>query len=156
MPRKGQVKLREGSPDPKFHDRTVAKFINTVMERGKKSTAEQILYGALDIVANRTKEEGLAVFKHALENVRPAVEVRSRRVGGANYQVPVEVRPVRRTSLAMRWLVQAARARGERSMEERLAAEIVEAHANRGGAVKKREDTHRMAEANKAFAHYRW
>jgi small subunit ribosomal protein S7 len=156
MPRKGQVKLREISPDPKFHDRTVAKFINTVMERGKKSTAEAIFYGALDIVANRTKEEGLAVFKHALENVRPAVEVRSRRVGGANYQVPVEVRPVRRTSLAMRWLVQAARSRGERSMEERLAAEIAEAHANRGGAVKKREDTHRMAEANKAFAHYRW
>ena len=156
MPRKGQVKLREISPDPKFHDRTVAKFINTVMERGKKSTAEAIFYGALDLVANRTKEEGLAVFKHALENVRPAVEVRSRRVGGANYQVPVEVRPVRRTSLAMRWLVQAARARGERSMEERLAAEIAEAHANRGGAVKKREDTHRMAEANKAFAHYRW
>jgi small subunit ribosomal protein S7 len=156
MPRKGQVKLRETSPDPKFHDRTVAKFINTVMERGKKSSAEQIFYGALDIVANRTKEEGLAVFKHALENVRPAVEVRSRRVGGANYQVPVEVRPVRRTSLAMRWLVQAARSRGEKSMEERLAAEIVEAHGNRGGAVKKREDTHRMAEANKAFAHYRW
>jgi small subunit ribosomal protein S7 len=156
MPRKGQVKLREVSPDPKFHDRTVAKFINTVMERGKKSTSEQIFYGALDIVANRTKEEGLAVFKHALENVRPAVEVRSRRVGGANYQVPVEVRPVRRTSLAMRWLVQAARARGEKSMEERLAAEIVEAHGNRGGAVKKREDTHRMAEANRAFAHYRW
>jgi small subunit ribosomal protein S7 len=156
MPRKGQVKLREISPDPKFHDRTVAKFINTVMERGKKSTAEEIFYGALDLVANRTKEEGLAVFKHALENVRPAVEVRSRRVGGANYQVPVEVRPVRRTSLAMRWLVQAARARGERSMEERLAAEISEAHANRGGAVKKREDTHRMADANKAFAHYRW
>ncbi|HKD69053.1 MAG TPA: 30S ribosomal protein S7 [Candidatus Binataceae bacterium] len=156
MPRKGQVKLRETSPDPKFHDRTVAKFINTVMERGKKSTAEQIFYGALNIVANRTKEEGLAVFKHALENVRPAVEVRSRRVGGANYQVPVEVRPVRRTSLAMRWLVQAARGRGEKSMEERLAAEIVEAHGNRGGAVKKREDTHRMAEANKAFAHYRW
>ena len=156
MPRKGQVKLREVSPDPKFHDRTVAKFINTVMERGKKSTAEQIFYGALEIVANRTKEEGLAVFKHALENVRPAVEVRSRRVGGANYQVPVEVRPVRRTSLAMRWLVQAARARGEKSMEERLAAEIAEAHGNRGGAVKKREDTHRMAEANKAFAHYRW
>ncbi len=156
MPRKGQVKLREVSPDPKFHDRTVAKFINTVMERGKKSTAEQIFYGALEIVANRTKEEGLAVFKHALENVRPAVEVRSRRVGGANYQVPVEVRPVRRTSLAMRWLVQAARARGEKSMQERLAAEIVEAHGNRGGAVKKREDTHRMAEANKAFAHYRW
>ena len=156
MPRKGQIKLREISPDPKFHDRTVAKFINTVMERGKKSSAESIFYGALEIVANRTKEEGLAVFKHALENVRPAVEVRSRRVGGANYQVPVEVRPVRRTSLAMRWLVQAARSRGEKSMQERLAGEIVDAAANRGGAAKKREDTHRMAEANKAFAHYRW
>jgi small subunit ribosomal protein S7 len=156
MPRKGAIKLREIGPDPKFHDRTVAKFVNTVMERGKKSLAEQLLYGALDLVAERTKEDGLAVFKRALENVRPAVEVRSRRVGGANYQVPVEVRPVRRSSLAMRWLVQAARARGEKSMVERLAAEIAEAAANRGGAVKKREDTHRMAEANKAFAHYRW
>jgi small subunit ribosomal protein S7 len=156
MPRKGAIKLREIGPDPKFHDRTVAKFVNTVMERGKKSLAEQVLYGALDMVAERTKEDGLAVFKRALENVRPAVEVRSRRVGGANYQVPVEVRPVRRSSLAMRWLMQAARARGEKSMVERLAAEIGEAAANRGGAVKKREDTHRMAEANKAFAHYRW
>lgn len=156
MPRKGQIKIREVAPDPKFHDRTVTKFISTVMERGKKSLAERIFYGALDLVAGRTKEEGLVVFKRALENVRPSVEVRSRRVGGANYQVPVEVRPVRRNSLAMRWLVQAARARGEKSMQERLAAEIGEAAANRGGAVKKREDTHRMAEANKAFAHYRW
>ncbi|HLH75637.1 MAG TPA: 30S ribosomal protein S7 [Candidatus Binataceae bacterium] len=156
MPRKGSIKLREVAEDPKFHDRTVAKFINTVMERGKKSRAEQIFYGALDLVAERTKEEGLAVFKRALENVRPAVEVRSRRVGGANYQVPVEVRPVRRSSLAMRWLAQASRSRSEKSMVERLAAEIGEAAANRGGAVKKREDTHRMAEANKAFAHYRW
>ena len=143
-------------PDPKFHDKTIAKFVNVVMERGKKSTAEGILYGALDKVAERAKEDGLAVFKKALDNVRPAVEVRSRRVGGANYQVPVEVRPVRRNSLAMRWLVTAARARGEKSMEERLAAEILEAAANRGGAVKKREDTHRMADANRAFAHYRW
>jgi len=126
------------------------------MERGKKSLAENIFYGALDVVANRSKEDGLVVFKRALENVRPAVEVRSRRVGGANYQVPVEVRPVRRNSLAMRWLVTAARARGEKSMAERLAAEILEAAANRGGAVKKREDTHRMADANRAFAHYRW
>ena len=126
------------------------------MERGKKSTAERILYGALDLVAERSKEDGLAMFKRALDNVRPAVEVRSRRVGGANYQVPVEVRPVRRNSLAMRWLVTAARARGEKSMRERLAAEILEAARNRGGAVKKREDTHRMAEANRAFAHYRW
>jgi small subunit ribosomal protein S7 len=156
MSRKGQARVREVTPDPKFHDRTVAKFVNVVMERGKKSVAESILYGALDLAAERTKEDGLVVFKRALDNVRPAVEVRSRRVGGANYQVPVEVRPVRRTSLAMRWLVTAARARGERSMEERLAAEILEAAANRGGAVKKREDTHRMAEANRAFAHYRW
>jgi small subunit ribosomal protein S7 len=130
--------------------------VNVVMERGKKSRAEGILYGALDRVADRAKEDGLAVFKKALDNVRPSVEVRSRRVGGANYQVPVEVRPVRRNSLAMRWLVTAARARGEKSMEERLAAEILEAAANRGGAVKKREDTHRMADANRAFAHYRW
>jgi len=156
MPRKGQVRVREIAPDPKFHDRTVAKFINTVMERGKKSLSERIFYGAIGLVADRSKEDGLVVFKRALENVRPAVEVRSRRVGGANYQVPVEVRPVRRTSLGMRWLVAAARARGEKSMQERLALEILEAAANRGGAVKKREDTHRMAEANRAFAHYRW
>jgi len=156
MSRKGQARVREVVPDPKFHDRTVAKFVNVVMERGKKSTAEQILYGAIGLVADRSKEDGLTVFKRALDNVRPAVEVRSRRVGGANYQVPVEVRPLRRSSLAMRWLVTAARARGEKSMVERLANEILEAAANRGGAVKKREDTHRMAEANRAFAHYRW
>ena len=156
MPRKGQIKVREVAPDPKFHDRTVAKFIDTVMMRGKKSLAERIFYGALDQVAERTKEDGLTVFKRALENVKPAVEVRSRRVGGANYQVPVEVRPVRRTSLGMRWMVLAARGRGEKSMQERLAGEVLDAAANRGGAVKKREDTHRMAEANKAFAHYRW
>jgi small subunit ribosomal protein S7 len=156
MSRKGQAKVREIAADPKFHDRTVAKFVNVVMERGKKSTAERILYGALELVAERSKEDGLAMFKKALDNVRPAVEVRSRRVGGANYQVPVEVRPVRRNSLAMRWLVTAARARGEKSMRERLAAEILEAAQNRGGGVKKREDTHRMADANKAFAHYRW
>jgi small subunit ribosomal protein S7 len=156
MSRKGQARVREIVPDPKFHDRTVAKFVNVVMERGKKSVAEQILYRAVDLVAERTKEDGLTIFKRALDNVRPAVEVRSRRVGGANYQVPVEVRPLRRSSLAMRWLVTAARARGEKSMVERLANEILEAANNRGGAVKKREDTHRMAEANRAFAHYRW
>ncbi|MFZ0888932.1 MAG: 30S ribosomal protein S7 [Candidatus Binataceae bacterium] len=156
MSRKGQARVREITPDPKFHDRTVAKFVNIVMERGKKGVAENILYGALGLVAERTKEDGLVVFKRALDNVRPSVEVRSRRVGGANYQVPVEVRSVRRNSLAMRWLVQAARARAEKSMRERLAGEILDAGANRGGAVKKREDTHRMAEANKAFAHYRW
>jgi small subunit ribosomal protein S7 len=130
--------------------------MNVVMLRGKKSLIEGIFYRALDTVAERSKEDGLVVFKRALDNIRPAVEVRSRRVGGANYQVPVEVRPLRRNSLAMRWLVTAARARSERSMEERMAAEILEAANNRGGAVKKREDTHRMAEANKAFAHYRW
>ena len=156
MSRKGQARVREVIADPKFHDRTVAKFVNIVMERGKKSTAESILYGALDLVAERTKEDGLVVFKRALDNVRPTVEVRSRRVGGANYQVPSEVRPVRRNSLAMRWLVQAARSRSEKSMRERLAGEIMDAAANRGGGVKKREDTHRMAEANRAFAHYRW
>jgi small subunit ribosomal protein S7 len=156
MSRKGQARVREVTPDPKFHDRTLAKFVNVVMVQGKKSLAEQILYRSLDAIADRSREDGLVVFKRALDNIRPAVEVRSRRVGGANYQVPVEVRPVRRNSLAMRWLVTAARARGEKSMEERLAAEILEAASNRGGAVKKREDTHRMAEANKAFAHYRW
>ena len=156
MSRKGQIRVREVPADPKYHDRTVAKFMNVVMERGKKSLAEQIFYHALDLVAERSKEDGLVVFKRALDNVRPAVEVRSRRVGGANYQVPSEVRPVRRNSLAMRWLVTAARARGEKSMEERLAAEILDAAANRGGGVKKREDTHRMADANRAFAHYRW
>jgi small subunit ribosomal protein S7 len=156
MSRKGQIRVREVPADPKYHDRTVAKFMNVVMERGKKSLAEQIFYHALELAAERSKEDGLFVFKRALDNVRPAVEVRSRRVGGANYQVPSEVRPARRNSLAMRWLVAAARSRGEKSMEERLAAEILDAAANRGGAVKKREDTHRMADANKAFAHYRW
>ncbi|MGA6971007.1 MAG: 30S ribosomal protein S7 [Candidatus Binatus sp.] len=156
MSRKGQIRVREVPADPKYHDRTVAKFMNVVMERGKKSLAEQIFYHALELAAERSKEDGLVVFKRALDNVRPAVEVRSRRVGGANYQVPSEVRPARRNSLAMRWLVAAARSRGEKSMEERLAAEILDAAANRGGAVKKREDTHRMADANKAFAHYRW
>jgi small subunit ribosomal protein S7 len=156
MPRKGQVKLREISPDPKFHDRTVAKFINTVMERGKKSTAEEIFYGALDLVANRTKEEGLAVFKHALENVRPAVEVRSRRVGGANYQVPVEVPQRRARTLAVRWLVDYARQRREKGMVDKLSAEILDALNQQGGAFKKKDDVYRMAQANKAFAHYRW
>ena len=156
MSRKGQARIREITPDPKYHDRTVAKFVNIVMERGKKSTTDRFSTARIDLVAERTKEDGLQVFKKALDNIRPAVEVRSRRVGGANYQVPVEVRPLRRSSLAMRWLVTAARARGEKSMEERLAAEIMEAAQNRGGAVKKREDTHRMADANRAFAHYRW
>jgi small subunit ribosomal protein S7 len=143
-------------PDPKYGDKLVAKFVNTVMNRGKKSTAEAILYRSLDIVTAKTKEDSLGVFKRALENARPTVEVRSRRVGGATYQVPVEVRPQRRLSLSMRWLIQAARDRGEKSMEEKLAAELIDAANNRGTAIKKKEDTHRMAEANRAFAHYRW
>ena len=156
MPRKGEVKKREVLPDPKYGDKMVAKFINTVMNRGKKSTAEAILYRSLDIVTAKTKEDSLGLFKRALENTRPTVEVRSRRVGGATYQVPVEVRPQRRLSLSMRWLIQAARDRSEKSMEEKLAAELIDAANNRGTAIKKKEDTHRMAEANRAFAHYRW
>jgi small subunit ribosomal protein S7 len=156
MPRKGEVKKREVLPDPKYGDKLVAKFVNTVMNRGKKSIAEAILYRSLDIVTAKTKEDSLGVFKRALENARPTVEVRSRRVGGATYQVPVEVRPQRRMSLSMRWLIQAARDRSEKSMEEKLAAELMDAANNRGTAIKKKEDTHRMAEANRAFAHYRW
>jgi len=156
MPRKGEVKRREVLSDPKYHDRLVAKFVNSMMSDGKKSTAERILYGALDQVAERAKEDALTVFKRCLDQVKPQVEVRSRRVGGATYQVPVEVRPQRRLSLAMRWIVQHARARPEKSMVAKLAGEIVDAANNRGGAMKKKEDTHRMAEANKAFAHYRW
>jgi small subunit ribosomal protein S7 len=156
MPRKGEVRRREILPDPKFHDRMVTKFINTMMNGGKKSTAERILYGAFDLIGARAKEDALGIFKRALDNVKPVVEVRSRRVGGATYQVPVEVRPTRRVSLAMRWIVQHARARNEKSMAERLAAELMDASNNRGSTIKKKEDTHRMAEANKAFAHYRW
>lgn len=156
MPRKGGVKKREILPDPKYGDKLVAKFVNTIMNCGKKSVAEKILYSSLDIVAAKTKEESLTVFKRALDNTRPVVEVRSRRVGGATYQVPIEVRPQRRLSLSMRWLMQSARSRGEKSMEEKLAGELADAANNRGGAVKKKEDTHRMAEANRAFAHYRW
>jgi len=156
MPRKGEVRRREVLPDPKFNDRVVTKFINAMMYGGKKSTAEKILYGALDVVSERTKEDPLTIFKRALDNVKPNVEVRSRRVGGATYQVPVEVRPVRRMSLGMRWIVQYSRGRGEKSMAERLAAELIDAANGRGASMKKKEDTHRMADANKAFAHYRW
>ena len=156
MPRKGEVKRRDILPDPKYHDRMVTKFINSMMHDGKKSLTEGIFYDALDLVAERSREEALGMFKRALDQVKPLVEVRSRRVGGATYQVPVEVRPQRRVSLAMRWLVQNARARPEKSMVERLAGEILDAANGRGGAMKKKEDTHRMAEANKAFAHYRW
>ena len=156
MPRRREVPKRKITPDPKHKDKLVAKFMNSLMSRGKKSVAERILYGSFDIIQSRFKEDPLEVFRRALDNVKPSVEVRSRRVGGATYQVPVEVRPVRRMSLGMRWLVQFARSRGEKSMAERLAGEIVDAANSRGAAMKKKDDTHRMAEANKAFAHYRW
>jgi small subunit ribosomal protein S7 len=154
--RRSGAQRREVLPDPKYGSRQIAKFINIMMIRGKKSTAEHIMYGALASIEDRTKQEGLKMFKQALDNVKPAVEVKSRRVGGSTYQVPVEVRPDRRTSLSMRWIIGAARRRPERSMAEKLAAELLDAANNRGSAVKKREDTHKMAEANKAFAHYRW
>jgi small subunit ribosomal protein S7 len=156
MPRRRVAAKREILPDPKFGNLTLAKFMNHVMESGKKSTAEKIVYGALDTVKERTKKDPITVFDAALENVAPMVEVKSRRVGGATYQVPVEVRPSRRAALAMRWLVEYARARGEKSMPARLAGELMDAADNKGAAVKKREDVHRMAEANKAFAHYRF
>ena len=156
MPRRREIPQRTILPDPKFGDGTLAKFVNVMMLDGKKSVAERMVYGALDTVANRTKEDPIEIFNRALDNVRPGVEVKSRRVGGATYQVPVEVRASRRTALAMRWLVDAARRRSEKSMGQRLAQEFIDAAENRGSAVKKREDTHRMAEANKAFSHYRW
>ncbi len=156
MPRRREVPKRQVLPDPKYGDRTLAKFINMVMRGGKKSLAERVVYGALDTVGGRGKGEPLEVFQKALANVRPVVEVKSRRVGGATYQVPVEVRATRQQTLAMRWLTDAARKRGEKSMHLRLAGELMDASENRGSAVKKREDTHRMAEANKAFSHYRW
>jgi small subunit ribosomal protein S7 len=154
--RRAAAAKREVLPDPKFGSRLVTKFVNIMMLRGKKSVAERIMYQALDSVEERSRQEGLKMFKGALDNVKPAVEVKSRRVGGSTYQVPVEVRPDRRTSLAMRWLIVAARRRPERSMADKLAAELLDAANNRGSAVKKREDTHKMAEANKAFAHFRW
>lgn len=156
MPRRRVAAKREILPDPKFHSQVLAKFINHVMESGKKSVAERIVYGALDKVAERSKQDPVDVFEKALDALRPAVEVKSRRVGGATYQVPVEVRPSRRTALAMRWLVDSARNRGEKSMPLRLAGEILDAVEGKGAAVKKREDVHRMAEANKAFSHYRF
>ena len=156
MPRRRIIAKRVILPDPKYRDEIIAKFINVVMKSGKKSVAEGIIYGALDKVAEKTKVEPLEIFGKALDNVRPVVEVKSRRVGGSTYQVPVEVRPVRRTALAMRWLAEAARKRGEKSMGLRLAAEILDAYENKGTAIKKREDMHRMAEANKAFSHFRW
>ena len=156
MPRRREVKKREILPDPKYREVMVAKFIDVLMRKGKKSLAEGIFYDSLEIVKDKSKDDPLKVFKQAMDNVRPVVEVKSRRVGGATYQVPVEVRPNRRTSLASRWIIQYAKERTEKSMQERLAAEFLDAANNRGASIKKKEDTHRMAEANKAFAHYRW
>ncbi len=156
MPRRREVPKREVLPDPKFGSQDVSKFVNVLMTAGKKSVAEQILYRALDQIEKKSGKNALEVFTQALSNARPVVEVKSRRVGGANFQVPVEVRPVRRTALAMRWLRDAARKRGEKSMGIRLAGELMDAAENRGAAIKKREEVHRMAEANKAFAHYRF
>jgi small subunit ribosomal protein S7 len=156
MSRRHRAEKREIIPDPKFGDTVVTKFMNSVMYEGKKSVAENIVYGAFDIIEKRAKVSPIEVFKAALENVAPAIEVRSRRVGGATYQVPVEVRPERRQALAIRWLISAARSRNDKTMVDRLSAELLDAANNRGNAVKKREDTHRMAEANRAFAHYRW
>ena len=156
MPRRREVPKRKVLPDPKFRDRMVTKFCNVVMQSGKRAVAENIVYGAFDIIENRYKEDPIEVFRKALDSVKPRVEVKSRRVGGATYQVPVEVRADRRLALAMRWLVSYSRERGEKTMTERLAAELKEAAEGRGNAVKKREDVHKMAEANKAFAHYRW
>jgi small subunit ribosomal protein S7 len=156
MPRRREVQKRETIPDQVYQDVVVAKFINCLMQRGKKSTAEQVLYRAFDIIKNRHKENPLEVFRKAIQNVSPRVEVRSRRVGGATYQVPVEVRSDRALALAMRWIKTYSNARGEKTMREKLAAELVDAAAGRGNSAKKCEDTHRMAEANKAFSHYRW
>ena len=156
MPRRRRIEPRKILPDPKFGSELLAKFINVLMVDGKKSTAEAIVYGALETLSQRTGKDALEAFDAALENVRPTVEVKSRRVGGSTYQVPVEVRPSRRNALAMRWVIEAARKRGDKSMALRLANELTDAAGNKGSAVKKREDVHRMAEANKAFAHFRW
>jgi small subunit ribosomal protein S7 len=156
MPRKGHISKRDIAPDMKYNDTLVSRVINCIMLDGKKSTATRILYGALAIIENKVKEEPLKVFLKALDNIKPELEVKARRVGGATYQVPVEVRPNRKLSLGIRWLIRYSRARSERTMAEKLAGEILDAYNNKGSAVKKREDTHKMAEANKAFAHYRW
>lgn len=156
MPRRREVPKRKVLPDPKYHDVIVTKFMSVVMQDGKKAVAEEIVYGAFDVVLDRTREDPLKIFHRALENCHPLVEVKSRRVGGATYQVPIEVRPSRRLALAMRWVVAYARQRPGKSMREKLANELIEAAHNRGNAVKKRDDVHRMAEANKAFSHYRW
>jgi len=156
MPRRREVSKREITPDPKYGSKLVARFINNLLRKGKKSTAERIFYGAIDIIAERTKDDPLKVFEKALEQAKPVVEVKSRRVGGSTYQVPVEIRPDRRNALSIRWLINYAQGRSEKGMHAKLAAELMDASQGRGASVKKREDTHRMAEANKAFAHYRW
>ena len=156
MSRKSKAQKREILPDPKYKDKLIQKLINKTMIQGKKSISEKIIYQAFHLISEKIKEDPMKIFKEALENIKPVLEVRSRRVGGATYQVPMEVRSDRRVSLGLRWLIAYARERGEKSMEERLAAEIMDAHSKKGGAIKKKEDVHRMAEANRAFAHYRW
>ncbi len=156
MPRRREVPKRQILPDPLYDSQLVSKFINVVMKDGKKSTAERIMYDALEIIKERGEEDPLGVFKRAIDNVKPAVEVKSRRVGGSTYQVPIEVRPGRKLALSMRWVIQAAKSRNEKTMKQRLAGELMDAAENRGNAIKKKEDTHRMADANKAFSHYRW
>jgi len=156
MPRKGEVRKREILPDPKYHDLLITKFINGITRRGKKSLGEQIFYGAFNIIEDRTHSDPVKIFKQAMDNVKPLIEVRPRRVGGATYQVPVEVRPARKTALSIRWIISFAKQRSEKTMKEKLSGELMDAANNRGAAIKKKEDTHKMAEANKAFAHYRW
>jgi small subunit ribosomal protein S7 len=156
MPRRREVPKRKINPDPKYRDRLVAKFVNSLMRRGKRAVAQRIFYRAMDVIEQRTHDDPMKTFKKAMENVKPVLEVKARRVGGATYQVPVEIRPQRRTALGMRWLINYSADRGEKTMMERLAAEMIDAANNRGLSIKKREDTHKMAEANKAFAHYRW
>jgi small subunit ribosomal protein S7 len=156
MPRKREVGKREVLPDPKYHDPLMAKFINGIMRRGKKSCAEGIFYRSLDMIKDKTHSDPAKVFSQAMNNVKPLIEVRPRRVGGATYQVPVEVRPERKAALAIRWIITFSKQRSEKTMEEKLSAELMDAANNRGAAIKKKEDTHKMAEANKAFAHYRW
>jgi len=156
MPRRREVPKRLILPDPLYNSQLVTKFVNVVMKDGKKSVAEKLLYDALEVIRERTEDDPMKVFKKAVDNVKPAVEVKSRRVGGSTYQVPVEVRPARRLALSMRWLILAAKNRGEKTMDQRLANELMDAAQSRGSAIKKKDDTHRMADANKAFAHYRW
>jgi small subunit ribosomal protein S7 len=156
MPRRREVKKREILSDPKYHEALIAKFMNGIMRRGKKSLAESIFYHALDLIKDRTHQDPIKTFSQAMDNVKPLIEVRPRRVGGATYQVPVEVRPSRKIALSIRWIIGYAKQRSEKTMEEKLAGELIDAANNRGAAIKKKEDTHKMAEANKAFAHYRW